>query len=205
MTNSFVAAETAILLVDPYNDFMAEGGKLFPLVKEVAEKVDLNNNLKMLIEKARISKIKIFFVPHHRWKEGDYDGWENYSPTQLKSNQIKLFEKNTWGGTFHEDFQPQSGDIVVQEHWGQSGFANTDLDMLLKKHGIKNLIIVGFRVNTCIDSTARFGVELGYHVTLVSDATAGFSMDEMDATFKVNAPTYAHSIVTSAELSEQLL
>ena len=35
-------------------------------------------------------------------------------------------------------------------------------------------LLVGFVANTCIESTARFGMELGYHVTLIKDATAAF-------------------------------
>lgn len=55
------------------------------------------------------------------------------------------------------------------------------------------------RANTCIDTTARFAQELGYHVTLIRDAIGAFSLDEMTATFELNAPTYAHAIVTTGE------
>jgi nicotinamidase-related amidase len=51
----------------------------------------------------------------------------------------------------------------VHEHWGQSGFANTDLDSQFKQRGIDKIILVGFVANTCIESTARFGMEPGYH------------------------------------------
>ena len=87
----------------------------------------------------------------------------------------------------------------MQEHWAQSGFANTDLDMLLKKRGVEKIVVVGLRVNTCIDSTARYGMELGYHVTLITDATAGFSWDEMDASHRVNAPTFAHAVLNTTD------
>ena len=53
--------------------------------------------------------------------------------------------------------------------------------------------------NTCIESTGRFGMELGYHVTLVKDATAAFSREAMHAA-QVNGPTFAHAILTTAEL-----
>ena len=90
--------------------------------------------------------------------------------------------------------------MIVKEHWGGSGFANTDLDYLLKQHGINKVVVVGMLANTCIESTARFAAELGYHVTLVRDATAAFSAEAMHAAHEINGPTYAHSIVTTAEL-----
>jgi nicotinamidase-related amidase len=43
-------------------------------------------------------------------------------------------------------------------------------------------------------------VELGYHVTLVRDATAAASAEAMRCAHEINGPTYAHAIVTTAEL-----
>jgi nicotinamidase-related amidase len=47
-------------------------------------------------------------------------------------------------------------------------------------------------------------MELGYHVTLVKDATAAFSQEAMHAAHAINGPTYAHAIVTTEELIPQL-
>jgi nicotinamidase-related amidase len=41
----------------------------------------------------------------------------------------------------HPHFAPQEGDAVIKDHWGQSGFANTDLDHQLKQHGIEKVIV----------------------------------------------------------------
>jgi len=89
---------------------------------------------------------------------------------------------------------------VVLEHWGQSGFANTDLDLQFKQRGIEKIILVGFVANTCIEGTARFGMELGYHVTLIKDANAAFEPEGMHAAHEVNGPRFAHAILTTEEL-----
>ncbi|HEV3310549.1 MAG TPA: cysteine hydrolase, partial [Chloroflexota bacterium] len=47
---------------------------------------------------------------------------------------------------------------------------------------------------------ARVGMELGYHVTYVRDATAARSPEAMHAAVEIDAPTYAHEIPTTAEL-----
>jgi nicotinamidase-related amidase len=195
---------TAILLIDPYNDFLADGGKLWPRVKAIAEDVNLLNHLREVVAAARARGLKIVFVPHHRWTLGDYVSFDNPSPYQLGSAKAQVFARDSWGGTFHDDFQPQPGDVVVGEHWGSSGFANTDLDLQLKQHGIRRVILVGMIANTCIEATGRFGTELGYHVTLVKDATAAFSPEAMHAAHAINGPTYAHAIVTTEELLAQL-
>jgi len=89
---------------------------------------------------------------------------------------------------------------VVKEHWGASGFMNTDLDFRLKQRGIHHVIMIGLLANTCIESTGRSAAELGYHVTLVKDATAAFNEEMMYAAHELNGPTFAHEILTTAEL-----
>jgi len=64
----------------------------------------------------------------------------------------------------------------ASEHWCSSGFANTDLDLQLKKHGVHRLIVIGLIAHTCIEATVRYAAELGYDVTVVRDATADYRM-----------------------------
>jgi len=112
----------------------------------------------------------------------------------------KTFEDGTWGGEIRPEFAPQPGEIVAQEHWCSTGFANTDLDLQLKKHGIQKLIVAGLIAHTCVESTVRFAIELGYDVTLVKDATADYSEEFMRAALVTNLPNYASAIVTTDEI-----
>jgi nicotinamidase-related amidase len=198
--NEYPREATAVLLVDPYNDMLSEGGIVWPRVKAVAEEVGLLDNLRAIRAATRAARVRIFIVPHRRWEEGDYAGWGHLNPSQQRTMRNHTFARGTWGGEFHSDFTPQEGDVVVKEHWAQSGFANTDLDMQLKQHGISHVVLVGLIANTCIESTARAAMELGYHVTLVRDATAASTHEVMRAAHELNGPTYAHAIVTTKEL-----
>src|SRR5262245_22997076 len=145
---------TALLLVDPYNDFLSEGGLLWPRLEEVAREVNLLGNLRAIRSAATALGLRNFIVPHRQWEEGDYENWRHVNPTQRSIMKRHTFAKGTWGGEFHPDFAPRDGDVVVRQHWGQSGFANTDLDLQLKQHGISHVIVVGLLANTCIDATA---------------------------------------------------
>ncbi|RZF28555.1 cysteine hydrolase [Paraburkholderia sp. UYCP14C] len=197
---AYDADRTGLLLVDPYNDFLSDGGKLFPMLRDIAAEVRLLDNLRATVHAARTADIQVVYVPHRRWQAGDYDNWDHPNPTQRLVQKRQTFAKGTWGGEWHPDFVPQEGDIVVHEHWGQSGFANTDLDFQLKQQGITHVIVVGLLANTCIESTSRFATELGYHVTLVRDATAAFTKEMMRAAHDLNGPTFAHEILTTAQL-----
>ncbi|MEW2160614.1 cysteine hydrolase [Streptomyces sp. NPDC007189] len=192
---------TAVLLVDPYNDFLSEGGKIWPRLKPLAEQTQLLDHLRAVVGSAREAGMRVVFVPHRRWEPGDYEDWDFPNPTQLGIMERHSFARGTWGGEFHPHFQPQPGDIVAAEHWAQSGFANTDLDFQLKQHGTTHVVLIGLLANTCIESTGRFAMELGYHVTLVRDATAAFLPEMMHAAHELNGPTYAHAITTTDELT----
>ncbi|RAY13715.1 cysteine hydrolase [Actinomadura craniellae] len=200
----YEARRTAVLLVDPYNDFISEGGKLWPRLHGVATEVGLLDNLRKVVAAGRAAGARVVFVPHRQWEEGDYEGWDHPNPTQRQMQQRHTFARGTWGGEFHPDLRPRAGDVVAKQHWGQSGFANTDLDLQLNQHGISHVIVIGVLANTCIESTGRFAMELGHHVTLVRDATAAYSAELMHAAHELNGPTYAHSITTTADLVRAL-
>ena len=93
---------------------------------------------------------------------------------------------------------------MAQEHSCSSGFANTDLDLQLKKHGIHQLIVIGLIAHTCVEATVRFAAELGYDVTVVKDATADYADEFMHAALVTNLPGYASAIVTAKEVADSI-
>ncbi len=191
---------TALLVIDPYNDFISEGGKVWNRLKTVAEANHCVPNMARVLNAARKAGLRVFYALHHRYRPGDYETWKYIAPVQKAAWVHKSFEYGTWGGEIRSEFKPQLGDIVALEHWGSSGFANTDLDLQLKKHGIHKLIIMGLIAHTCVEATVRYAAELGYEATMVKDATADYSDEEMHAALDVNIPNYATSIVTADEV-----
>jgi len=191
---------TALLVVDPYNDFISEGGKVWPRIKAVAEANNCVAHMLEVLNAARRAKLRVFYAMHHRYRPGDYETWKYVAPIQRGAWQRKTFEYGTWGGEFRAEFVPAPGEIVAQEHWCSSGFANTDLDLQLKKHGIHQLIVIGLIAHTCIEATVRYAAELGYEVTVVRDATADYSDEMMQAALDFNMPNYASVIASTKEI-----
>lgn len=189
----------ALLIIDPYNDFISEGGKIWDRIKDVAEANNCVPNMSQVLNAARNAGLRVFYALHHRYRPGDYETWKYIVPIQKAAWSRKTFEYETWGGEIRAEFAPQPGDIVAQEHWCSSGFANTDLDLQLKKHGIHQLIVVGLIAHTCVESTVRFAAELGYEVIVVKDATADYGEEFMHATLVNNLPNYASAILTTKE------
>jgi len=195
---------TALLVIDPYNDFISEGGKVWNRLKAVAEANQCVPHMRQALDVARKEGIRVFYALHRRYRPGDYEAWKFIAPIQEAAWMRKTFEYGTWGGEIRRGFEPKPGEIVATEHWCSSGFANTDLDLQLKKHGIHKLIIIGLIAHTCVEATVRYAAELGYEVTVVNDATADYSDIEMHAALDVNIPNYASAIVTTKEIVDSI-
>ena len=70
----------------------------------------------------------------------------------------------------------QDGDIVVlKHHWG--AFTGTDLDLQLRRRGIRTAVIAGIATNFGVESTARSAWELSYDVVIVEDASTSRSAE----------------------------
>jgi nicotinamidase-related amidase len=67
-------------------------------------------------------------------------------------------------------------DIRVTKHqWG--AFYGTDLDVQLRRRGVKTVVLAGIATNIGVESTARQAHEAGYEVVLIEDATTSLSSE----------------------------
>ena len=78
--------------------------------------------------------------------------------------------------------QQPSDHVVTKRTWG--AFTNTDLDTWLKKNGVTQVVCCGVATSAGVESTARFAHELGYNVTLASDAMTDMSPEAHENSVK---------------------
>ena len=126
--------------------------------------------------------------------------WKCIAPIQKAAWSCKSFEYGTWAAKSGPGSNLSRAISFAAEHWCSSGFADPDLDMQLKKHGIHKVIVMGLIAHTCVEATVRYAAELGYEVAVVKDATASYSDEHMHASLVVNLPNYASAIVTTNEI-----
>ena len=73
---------TALLVIDPYNDFISEGGKVWDRLKPVAEANGCVPHMLQVLNGARKAGIRVFYALHHRYRPGDYETWKYIAPIQ---------------------------------------------------------------------------------------------------------------------------
>lgn len=112
------SSKTAVVLVDPYNDFLHPDGKLTPFLKDLAER-DAVQNMKKLVKTARLHQIPVYYGLHQQWKDESFNGWRHMTPGNVKQQDIHYFEEGTFGSLIYEGLEPDSnnGDVVVSKHW----------------------------------------------------------------------------------------
>src|SRR6267378_2207659 len=97
---------TGLIIVDPYNDFLSEGGKLYELSRATLEKSDVVAHMRQILAAIREEGIQVFIAPHHRWRESDqHMHWKTVPPIGAASFKGRVFADGTWGGSFHPDFR----------------------------------------------------------------------------------------------------
>ncbi|CEJ59600.1 hypothetical protein PMG11_08218 [Penicillium brasilianum] len=195
-----MSSRTAVLLIDPLNDFLHPDGKLYPTIKASLEATNSFEHMKELVAGARAAHIPIFYGLHQITKDGTYSGWNHMNASLIKIKQNAAFSED-FGGQILKELEPQpsNGDVVVSRHWNSSSFSNTDLEYQLRQHDITHVVIAGLVTNSCVESTARAARELGFHVTLITDATAAFSIELEKAAVNLVWPLIADQLMTAKQ------
>jgi nicotinamidase-related amidase len=67
--------DTAVLLIDPYNDYIHPSGKVYSLCKDSLEATSTISHLQTLVKAARLNNIPIFYCLHQPWKPGNFNNW----------------------------------------------------------------------------------------------------------------------------------
>lgn len=112
------------------------------------------------------------------------------------------FIRGTWDAAIPDELKPEPSDIIVI-NFDSSAFSHTDLDGILRAKGIRQLFVAGIATNWIVESTTRYGAELGYDITVLEDCCQGFTDELHDFAIKNTLPYYA-SIMKSADFVETL-
>jgi len=186
---------TALLVIDPVNDFLSEGGADWEMTKGTVERNDVVGRLQRAIAGARERGIPVLFGPM-AFTEEDYTdkALQRRSGINRIMLEKRMFLAGSWGADFHPDLQPREDDTVLLPHKGVDVF-ETDLPDHLQRLGITHLVIAGMTANLCCESTGRHAMEEGYDVTFLSDAIGADTLPAYEAAIHLNYPLIANAVM----------
>jgi nicotinamidase-related amidase len=102
---------------------------------------------------------------------------------------------------FLEQVAPVGDEIIINKT-ASGVFSSTNIEYILRNLGITGLFIVGVYSNECVSTAIRDACDLGFHVTLVSDATATVTPELQNATITTMKDRYARVLNTEEALKE---
>jgi nicotinamidase-related amidase len=82
-----------------------------------------------------------------------------------------FFAPGSDGAKIHPTVRPAGGEPVVLKHH-VNAFRETDLEAVLDRHGVEEVVICGAMSHMCVDAGARAASDLGYRCIVVHDACA---------------------------------
>lgn len=88
---------------------------------------------------------------------------------------------DTPGNEFKVEAEPKAGEKIFSKEVN-SAFIGTDLEKYLRDNNIDSVVIAGLTTDHCVSTSTRMAGNLGFNVTLVSDATATFDRIGVDGT-----------------------
>ena len=200
-TDPWSPAVTALIVIDPYNDFLAPPGKSWLLTRRTLGSLGTVDHLRLILEAAREAGVIVCFAPHARYTPETYRRRRFFNPSIFLANLLGVFRRDAWGGRFHRDLTATNGELVATEHLTSSGFVGTDLHDLLAGRGVRHVVLCGCLSNTCVESTARSAIESGYRVTIASDAIAAMSPRDHAAAIESGYPQCAHRVLPARAIA----
>ena len=152
----------ALLIIDMQNDFVLPDAPLC-----VAGAVSTIPTIKKVLEHARTNaNWAVFHVIRQHSRDGsDVETWR----TPFFTNGPGVCVPGTRGAAIVEELTPVDGDYVVFKR-RFSGFFQTELDLRLRRLGIRNVYIAGTQYPNCVRSTAVDAMSLDYNSIVITDA-----------------------------------
>lgn len=156
------AGPVALAIIDMQNDFVLPGAPLC-----VARAWDTVPTIKRLLEKARKSGWRIFhIIRDHRPDGADV---ERSRVPFFSSDKKGVCVAGTDGAEIVEALRPLRGEYIVRKR-RFSAFMHTEFDLILRRLGIRDLVIAGTQYPNCVRGTAVDAMSLDYNVIVVTDA-----------------------------------
>jgi ureidoacrylate peracid hydrolase len=172
-------ARTALLVIDvqnytahphggewrglPPQEYEKRLGYLFRSLRRVVVP-----NLRRLQAACRRARIEIMYTVIENLTKDGRDRSLDY-----KISDIDV-EKGSWDARVLDEIAPSEDEIIFRKT-SSNVFVSTNIDYVLRNMGTRHLIVCGLVTDQCVESAARTACDLGYLVTVVTDACTTYS------------------------------